>query len=427
MKRQTGLATLAVVSGILLVVALFSVAVVGSGFASMKKAQNYVADAKQRAKAQAGLDCAAALYEQKGVDPTAAGYSNAVFNDCEIAGVTISLESVGTNWQLMSASGYAASKAIIRPLGGTASAFKTSGGIVVDGGNAWIPAKGQLVETKDSVDYYQCTAIVAGGDITIDVGKSDAEFTSELAGNKEKCATGYSTHIPTHSDPITNAFEGDILHNQPNIDVFQDQFDVPKEQWETVKEGFEVKLTTGSAISASEAVTNCGANIKTHIDAGKKKIWVEGDCMLTGMSGAGSKESPPLVVIKNGVVGAHGVFTFNGSILQFTVDYPAQNIADSWGAYKKDDGTNHILCKDGAMSLLCAQLLTEFGDDVSKWGALPFFFNGSYESFGSYMVDVPDSSSIVRGAFKPGYIDDGGSPSPGSGSLKLVKGSFHDF
>ncbi|KXF82571.1 hypothetical protein [Enterovibrio coralii] len=433
MNKHKGMATLTVVTGILLTVGLFSIAVVGSGFSDIKKTQNYVTDASQRASAQAGLDCAAAIYEQKELNPKAAGFSAAEFSECEIAGVTITIQSVGDYWELASSSRYAISKAIIREHEGSVSSFKTSGGLVIDGGNAWTPAKGDLIETKDGVDYYECTAIVAGGDVTIDVGNSNAEFTSELTSaateTQEKCATNYSTHVPAKSDPITNAFENDILHNQPNIDVFEDTFKKPKDKWQEVKDGFEIKLTTGSAISNSEVVKNCGTTIKEYIDKGKTKIWVEGDCLLSGMSGAGSEASPPMVVIKNGIAGSNGGFTFNGTIFQFTVDYPAQSIADSWGAYKNTDGTGHILCKDGAMSLLCAQLLNEFKDDMSLWGATPFFFNGSYESKGAYLVDVPDSKSIVRGAFKPGYLDDDESSGGGStgGTPKLVKGSFHDF
>ncbi|USH03023.1 hypothetical protein K6Q96_03080 [Grimontia kaedaensis] len=429
MNTQKGMATLAVVSGVLLVVAMFAISVANSGLADIKKTQNLVLDAKQRASAKAGLDCAIAVFEQSELNPKDVDFSESVFDECENStGSSVAIIGSESPWLLTARSGYVSSNVVIQSGGVSAAAFKTTGSLIVDGGNAWTPAKGSKVATADGIDIYECTAIIAGGDVTIDVGNSAAEFTSELTGENEQCHSNFSSHIPANTEPVTNSFESDILTNQENIDVFQDFFDVPKEKWEEVKSGYDVTLTTGSAVldETKTAVSDCGASIKSLIAAGNKKIWVEGDCMLSGLSGAGSKDNPPTVVIKNGVVGANSAFVFNGTIFQFTIDYAESAIANSWGAYKKTDGTGHILCNNGAMSALCAQVIAEYQDDTEKWGKLPFFFNGSYESFGSYLLDVDNSISLVRGAFKPGH-DEGSEPAGTSTVPMLVKGSIHDF
>ncbi|OEF57223.1 hypothetical protein A1OW_05675 [Enterovibrio norvegicus] len=429
MNNQKGMATLAVVSGVVLIIALFAISVGSSGISDIKKSQNVVIDSQQRANAKAGLDCAIAVFEEKGLNPKNADFSQSVFDVCKAPtnSSSIRLTDNTTHWTLSATSGYAVQSVLVKSGGATAAAFKTSGSLVIDGGNAWIPAKGDKVGTDGDIGIYECIAIIAGGDVTIDVGNSTAEFKSALTGTNEQCHENFSTHIPAKSESVTNKFESDILDNQENIDVFQDLFDTPKENWESVKKTFDVKITTGSAISDKEAVSSCGSTVKSEIDAGKKKIWVDGDCFIAGLSGAGSSESPPLVVIKNGVVGAKDAFTFHGTIFQFTVDYSESGLADSWGAYQKTDGTGHNLCEDGAMSSLCAELILEYKNDSSKWGKLPFYFHGSYESKGSYLVDVPGSISLVKGSFKPGY-DEGKDPLPGgSGIPRILKGSIHDF
>ncbi|MEZ8144508.1 hypothetical protein A1OQ_11140 [Enterovibrio norvegicus FF-162] len=428
MKNQKGMATLAVVSGIVLIIALFAAAVGSSGFSDIKKSQNLFVDAQQRANAKAGLDCAIAVFEQKEVNPKSTDFSMSVFDVCKApTNSSISFTDNTTHWTLSASSGFAVQSVLVKSGGATAAAFKTSGSLVIDGGNAWIPAKGDKVGTDGDIGIYECIAIIAGGDVTIDVGESSAEFKSALTGTNERCHESFSTHIPPQTDPVTNKFESDILDNQENIDVFQDLFETPKENWVSVKKTFDVTITTGSAISDREEVSNCGSAIKTEVDAGKKKIWVDGDCFIAGLSGAGSGESHPLIVIKNGIVGAKDAFTFQGTIFQFTVDYPEASLADSWGSYQKTDGTGHNLCKEGAMSSLCAELILEYKNDSSKWGKLPFYFHGSYESEGSYLIDVPGSTSLVKGSFKPGY-DEGKDPSPGgSGVPRILKGSIHDF
>ncbi|CZF85971.1 hypothetical protein [Grimontia marina] len=426
MNTQKGMATLAVVSGVLLVVALFAISVANSGLADIKKAQNQILDAKQRASAKAGLDCAIAVFEQNELNPNDADFSDSEFDECEgSSGGLITVIGSESPWLLSSFVGYASSKIVIQAGGATAAAFKTSGSLVVEGGNDWTPAKGNKIGTVGGVDTYECIAIIAGGDVTIDVGT--AKFTSDLPGEKEKCGDLFSTYIPENSNPITNDFELDILHGQENIKVFEEFFDTPRVEWESVKKTFDKVLVTGSAQTDKDKVSECGADIKTLLESNSvNSVWVEGDCYLQGLSGGGDANKPALIVVKNGVVGAKTAFTFNGTILQFSIGHSESNVALSWGAYKKTDGTNHIMCNDGAMKSLCDELKHLYEDDASKWGKLPFYFHGSFESAGQYLLDVPDSVSRVRGSFKPKYNGDSENPSSG-GAPKLVKGSIHDF
>ncbi|WP_325891825.1 hypothetical protein [Grimontia sp. NTOU-MAR1] len=427
MNTQKGMATLAVVSGVLLVVALFTISVANSGLADIKKTQNLVLDAKQRASAKSGLDCAIAVFEQNELNPKDTDFTDSVFNECEgHTGSVITVTGSESPWILSSSSGYASTKIVIQAGGAAAAAFKTSGSLVVEGGNAWIPAKGDKVATTDGVDIYECTAIIAGGDVTIDVGKTTAEFLSELTNANEQCHANFSTYIPSQTDPVTNNFELDILTNQENIDVFQDFFGVPKEKWETVRSGFDVTVTTGTSISNKEKVSSCGTTIKDKIKNGSTKIWIDGDCKLDGIYDPANDSKKATVVIRNGVVGAFDTIKFNGTLVHFTHGYSESSVAESWGA-SFDETNKHFVCEEGAMHLLCRQLIDDFKNDAEKWGKLPFYFHGSYESLGSYLLDVANSKALIKGSFKPDYDDDTPFGDGGSSVPKLVKGSIHDF
>ena len=83
MNNQKGMATLAVVSGIVLIIALLAISVGSSGLSDIKKSQNLVTDIQQRANAKAGLDCAIAVFEEKDLNPKDADFSQSVFDACK--------------------------------------------------------------------------------------------------------------------------------------------------------------------------------------------------------------------------------------------------------------------------------------------------------------------------------------------------------
>ncbi|KKD62538.1 hypothetical protein RN22_00015 [Grimontia sp. AD028] len=454
MNSQKGMATLAVVSGILLIVALFAVSVVNSGLADIKKTQNQILDAKQRASAKAGLDCAIAVFEQNG--PTAISLSDGSFgttisDSCrEKTGSQIVLSGTESPWLLTSSSGYATYSAMVSGGGGTASAFKTSGSLVIEGGNSWVPAKGAHVGKEGQTNIYECLAIVAGGDVTIDTGDSNATFQSELlATNLEQCKEDFSTTVASKTRKM-NDFESDILYQQPNMNLFKEKFQEPKSNWEKVRDDFDAVFSTSGTTTidngnGTETVKSnvelCGKTItdkRNRIVAGAGHspgklvtVWVDGDCNMAGV--ASDSVNPVFIVVKDGVIAYSGALAnFNGSIFQF--NHERNDFQNSWldvSESTDDEGNKvtNVSCTSGPMATFC-DLFNEpdaLGMEVDNWKYLPFLFHGSFETKGSYIVDVEKGTSKVFGAFKPGYDesidDDEFFPS----EPKLVKGSIHDF
>lgn len=459
MNNNKGMATLATVSGVLLMVGLFAVSVANSGFGEIKKTQNLMIDAEQRARAKAGLDCAIATisqYEPTAVQLNDGSFLSTITDKC--AGKTSSqFALVGTDspWSLTSSSGFANYGAMIASGGGTASAFKTAGSLVIEGGNSWIPAKGKHVGKEGQTEIYECMAIIAGGDVTIDTGKSTAKFESQLlATNLEKCKEGYSTTVAANKK-VTNNFEADILYQQPNLTLFKDKFQTEKSDWASVKAKFDGSITTkttetdGDSTVIVDNADKCGTLInekrKEVIDDKKLPsgelvtLWVDGDCDLTGV--VSDSSNPVSIVVKDGVIAYNGsLANFNGSIFQF--NYERENFLDSWLDVEivKDEEGNPVLgsdgkpetkvsCTNGPMKLMC-DLFNEpenLGMNPDNWKYLPFLFFGSFETRGSYIVDVENGTSKVFGAFKPGYDasvdEDPNFPTP----PRVLKGSIHDF
>ncbi|RXJ73855.1 hypothetical protein CS022_07685 [Veronia nyctiphanis] len=92
-------------------------------------------------------------------------------SECENAvGVTIDV-TTEEPWVVTSKYGNASFKLVMVTSGGSkAAVFKTSDDLIIEGGNEWQPALTKKVDTRDGIDYFECIAIIAGGDVTISAG-----------------------------------------------------------------------------------------------------------------------------------------------------------------------------------------------------------------------------------------------------------------
>ncbi|MFL7023083.1 hypothetical protein BCS58_01970 [Enterovibrio norvegicus] len=454
MNSQKGMATLVVVSGILLVVALFAISVANSGLADVKKTQNFILDVKQRANAKAGLDCAIAVFEQN--EPTATSLNDGSFDTTisdACGGKTNSklvLSGSESPWSITSSSGYAIYTAIISVGGSGASAFKTSGNLTIEGGNSWIPAKGKFVGNDGTRDIYECLAIMAGGYVIIDTGNSTAKFESKLLStNLEQCKEGFSTTVASHTRKV-NDFEADVLYQQPNMNLFKDKFQEPKSNWEKVRGDFDASFNTSgyttinngdSAETVKSNVELCGKTITNkrksiveeegHQPGELVTIWVDGDCNLAGV--VSDNKNPVSIVVKDGVIAFSGsLANFNGSVFQF--NYERENFLDSWlevteTTDEQGAAVTAVACTSGPMALFC-DLFNEpssLGMDTENWKYLPFLFHGSFDTKGSYVVDMEKGTSKVFGAFTPGYDENIDENVLFPSRPRILKASIHDF
>lgn len=428
MIKQKGIVTLTVVSAIILISSFFSFAVMQMEINEVKKTQNLIVKANHKTHVKAAIDCAVAVFEQKNLDPTTLNIS--VFDECKIDPQKTSFtltpfikETRTSYWTLAAKHGFANASVIIAYGMSHFSAFQTAGSLEIIGGNNWESAPGKDIFI-DGTDYVECSTITAGGTVTIDVQHSKADFRVHAPQGSKPCAPSHSTYIPKGSSAVTDGFALDIVTNKPNIDIFKDLFGMPKSEWKKVQDKFEIIIKTGSATAShqAEAVKNCGISIKKAIEAGNELIWVDGDCLLNGLSGTGTQSQSPFIVIKNGIIGINdSIGSFKGTLFQFTVDYPNENLANSWGPNITGS------CKEGAMNLLCLQLITSWPTDSDKWATLPFFIYGSFITEGGYFIDIPNTISRINGTFELGYDENVENKPIFTGPPRILKGSYHDF
>ncbi len=468
-KPNVGFTTLVIVLGILAVIVLFTLSVAASGYANIKHTQNLVIEIKDKTIAKAGLDCGIAIFNQKQLDPNDIATVNAELTECEsIGGVeSVTLELNLSGWLLTSKSGFAKYSVLIAEKVNSTGAFKTSGNLHLKGGNAWVPAKGKLVDTyvndnQNTINVYECTAIISGGDVIIDTnnGTDNDPFSSNLLEtNLEECTEGYSTKISAgkkmKNDTLMNdttkpddeRFQKDILFQQGQMDLFKDFFGKDKKNKndiDEIKKEFSYMNTSGETTLENKVVVSnvslCGKQIseqreqiKQNGDKTIAKIWIEGDCDLSNITN--DIDFPMFLVFEDGAViynGSSGVL--NASLFQFTHD--RETFLDSWLEEVNDAEGKPIVpaqytCKQGAFNSMCLEYVhaDRFGlTDIEQWKNLPFLFHGSFESKGNYVVDIASSTAFVMGSFKPGY-DSSIANEVANNFIQpyILKGSIHEF
>lgn len=420
-RNQAGLATLSVVAGTLLVAGVTALSIAKLGVNEIKKSQNHVVMSRNKALAESGLECAVAKVNQKKLDPANEQAFLGDLSSCKDASYTLT-EVKPSLWLLSAQANTSVAKVLITATAsGSPAAFKSSGSVLIQGGNEWVPAKGEKLK-----DGYACTAVISGGDITIDPGT--AKFETRLNGS-DTCALDYSTVVNRNeiksNTKTKKELELDMQDNVKELKLFEDHFRVPREKWQTIKNQFQsdAQGTVINTGTRNERVKNCGALVKAAINNGKKKIWVEGDCDFSSFGAV--NDVPALVVVKDGVFTTWQAVTFKGVLFHFNINYSAQDITNAWGA--EPDAVHGAKCAPDALRA-CAEILGRVGYSLDKFGDVPFFYGGAFETTGGYIIDFPNTTSWIFGSFKPGYdkkmmeeLFDG------FNQTQVLKGSFHDF
>lgn len=456
MKKHDGLATLSIVLALLSLIIVMTLSVAMSGLSRVKMTQNLAVKMEQSATAQAGLDCGIAIYqENKLLLDDIKQLNQKLWQRC---GVPIGLEQIQiekklNHWQLMSSKGYAVRQLFIKEKNIYPSAFKTAGSLYIHGGQKWQPAKVAKVEEKNGVNYFICSAILAGGDIIIDLTDSEkmnTVFTSDLHSmQNEKCDDNTNTDVQS-GRKIKNGqvntlidgdykgegyYESDIRDNYLMLELFHAYFAHDKQEWESIQNGFDFIINTHSDID----VADCGDEIIRQRNKIARErptnetlitIWINGDCYLGGLDSDAFK-NPVFVVVKDGVIGSRSpIANFNGSFFQFS--FERHSFLETWLSSKSESAT----CKDGPFKLLCEDMRglvqDALGSSENVWSKLPFLFEDGFQIKGGFVQDIPNSISYIRGVFDvnaSGELDkyrheiEERFQQP----IAIMQGGFHDF
>lgn len=414
-NNQQGVATLAVISSILIMVALFSFAVMRTGANEIKKIQNLVVNSQQKSQAIASVECAAALYMQKKLDARNVAINE--FDQCKShEGVQLSLIEKEDYWLLNANFEQATANRIIDYRKPNLALFQISGNVEIKQGNNWKVAIGDEVKINQT-DYVECFTLFATGDVTIDLIGSTQNFISET--NSTPCLPSYQTKVLAGNVQASN-FNLDIKEQQTDLVIFRDLFEKEKNDWQLIRDEFEQIITTGSAIDSVNEVQQCGNQIKTAIDSGKELIWIEGDCLFDGLSNTGALNQTPIIVIKNGILGAsESIENVKATIIQLHIGYSINEVERSWGI------TTDNQCNFGAMQNLCNILKSKI--NLTRWKHLPFYFANKLGLHGSYHVDIQLSHALIDTEFALTFDSNTLEHELVKGLPKVLRGSFHDF
>lgn len=394
--KQHGLGTLMVVSGIAVIIAAFSAVVAKSGFSEVKRTQAIVISAREGGVAKAGLQCAAALIQNDNLNPNDENFIDSLDSCKETVGVSYQIND-SEPWVLTSTFKNASFKLLMAASGGGGAAtFKTTGDVTFEGAFSWVPARLEFEKTVHPFDYYKCSSIIAGGDVTIGGG-----FQSGLqraASSLDKCISGYTTTVVTE---MTNNFGADIQHGVDinKLNFFQETFNKDASKWQKVRESFDEKF--------SSLGDKCGQTLNDLMTSGEYKdkseirIWIDGDCQLDGLKKEGH---PPnlnaLIVIKDGALGSHGAIGgVNASFYLFDHRENSDDKGFNYGSSWLDKNGN---CKEGPLEQVCTAKIDTISNE--DWKRMPFLFVGSFDTNGFFIVDVEGSYSHIFAGFAPKYM-----------------------
>ncbi|PSW02686.1 hypothetical protein C9J01_29195 [Photobacterium rosenbergii] len=428
-RRYQGFSTIIITSTLSLLMALYVFSLLSVEMFNIKKVQNVVTAKQLKARANATLQCGTEI-----VMGTGGVIGPFDFSPCNEG--SISLAQIGTSkkYKLTATSrdirsdGESTASIIIQSSssGGPTAAFASSGNISFNVSQTIDPYEG----AKNGIGY-DCSAIKTGGEIRLTNGADlvvrhphDQHGQRKKIDNKPvECNASHRTVSPKGPSD----YGKDIQQNIKNFDLFKENFNVVRDQWETALPLFDVtipgatktkKVTVGGETKKVEFsyVENCGSKIKKIIDANKKisnpkekqrYIWVDGTCDLKGIGASqiATTDDAVTVVVKDGLLYSTENIYFHGNLYLFDFSMTDEQLLAAW----EESGQGTYLPHT----------------DLAK---VPFYFRGSFITRGAFNLDSPGRDSHIFGSFQPGYskgkVDYQDSR---FGAPVILDGSWHDF
>lgn len=443
--KQHGIVSLSIVSFLLIASLLFSLASSKQVFYQIKRAQNTILERQAFWNAEGGLECAFTELKQKNIKPTESTFSH-VCNDLAPSSSLMinSYPDVGehTEYQLISRYSHDGSiqeinKSIGYGGGGVLSTIETSASIELTGSQHFVPNK---TEDKASDGKYKCKSVVSGGTVNYVASTSGTDehfFTLDsttsahggggLGTPSFACNSAYLSNLfdpakPPSAFSITPVKGGDILENE-TVDVFKALFNKDISEHTSVRE--DIKNDTVGVVIGGNAsdktsggwVKNCHTKVDNAYKNGKRRIWIDGSCALTGAifgtAIESSNDEAVQLIVFNGVLFTKAVTYFNGILYQYV--NTSFNVQTAW---------EHLFDQNSDIGVLPGGFHKH---DIVTLGydQMPFLAEGSVYIDGGVGIDAIGRTIKINGSIIPSYNK--GKVTKHSTQLKWEKGSWHDF
>ncbi|PST85370.1 hypothetical protein C9I86_19355 [Photobacterium sp. NCIMB 13483] len=436
--QQSGMTTLLITSMLLIVALLFSLASYKNLFYQIKRTQNEVLARQAHWIAEGGLECGFVELKQKNIRPTDPGFSKKCTVLAPISELSIGYSPLiidQPKYELISHYSNAVikhdvSKSINYGGGGVSSTLETSGSVELSGSQHFVP--NPTASKKDGL--YKCKSIVAGGEVNYVAGNGGelhfltTDFT--VSGH-----AGGPLGVPPftcHSEYRSNMYDvnkqpdytvghgkfGDIVENQ-TVNVFKNIFGKELTEANLVREEFR-SHPKGIVITGKTSggwIIDCSQKIQKAYASGKRRIWADGSCAITGDI-LGGKNKPTndeaiQLVIFDGLFHIYSVSFIDGLIYQYIS--PSFNIKEGWLDFFNSASSINVL--SGDLSKSVAE-----GDGYNKY---VFNIFSSINIDGGIGVDAPNRTIRINGSIVPAYNAD--KAGKYINVLTWQQGSWHDF
>lgn len=436
MKNQKGMATLLITSMLLCVSLLFSLASYKNVFYQIKRTQNEVLARQAHWKAEGGLECGYAML-QTSPHPENADQAGFFPAGCSSGSeIDLSATKNGSNFTLVSSYSGQAKATLKKSVKITLSGPPPSGGIQT-GSNMYAnsslafynPDPGELVDGG-----WECVAVRYRGEYKVNASIKNYGLAT---ANDSFDAQGKDC-LPTHK---TDGFTplSDFVHD-PGLSPFEDFYGVTDSNHNEVRDNtFDIVIKEVANAPAEGSMTEyagmkgCATAINKALAAGKESIWVEGNCEISGegyasIVTASNNTNGIMILIHDGLFSVFpkkvvGDLKYEGIIFHYNLDYN-YNYND-WEGSEAYKHLNHNP--------------SVFGDNVKL---ASYYLHGALNIRGGVILDAKhfDATSnryILQNAllndsfgmtFYANYFSKfsrGGGG--GSGQVKWIKGSWHDF
>ncbi|MGL5336880.1 MAG: hypothetical protein ACRC9R_12225 [Enterovibrio sp.] len=448
-SKQRGVVVLWVVLTIAIIAAVFVFTTVHVMRDSVKKVQNQVQNERDRASLQSSLLCAAATFEVLQIAPDPKNINtDSDFAKCKLSSkINFSLKQESADWLLSATDGVLNYGARLVSVGSIIGSFSSAGDLRFDigsgtGGGKWQGVQGSPIKSSDGKDYFTCNIINVRGQFYHLQPTNHYRFENA----NDKCEPNNYRSVVQRITAGGGSFKQDVKQKSTDLQLFQFLFGTEQTNWKEVQATFDTVLVTGMGVPYKAKIEDCGKNIKAAIDAGKRRIWVQGDCSLDGLAVTAASldiNKKSLIVIQDGVFtaslsdqlrtaplsdtivnGTIPVKVFNVSLYQFVTKTPI-DFKKNWGWTSATSA-----CGPDSSGPIPHPFFTTCSliHSLPYYGlaTLPFYFPYSFHFTGSLMIDIPGSASVIPWYSTIGYYLKSEQVTQ-TGSYFIKKGSFYDM
>lgn len=433
LSKQRGAATLLVAVLLLAAALVISLASYKGVFFQAKRAQNEIEARQLHWKGEGRLECVMAkVADNSSVLPTAIAYS-----ECDQPTSIAVVRQGSSNLYRVESNedGYKVIKIIRVPSVGAMGALSANADVYFIGSYSFNPqpldmqAEGNpsCVSVKYSKSLYlapntpesllDTQSIQTPSMVNVECDSNFKTNVRTVSVTKQLYEEKDNLDSASDSLPEETEFQGDYVFEK-NFQPFEDLFGAPLTELDSIKDEFEI-ISGGRCdfYSSGTSVINpsdcqCDKNIAASIEAGKKLIWVNGDCDL----GLGSKISladismgreGTIVVVYNGLLSSEGSVPFNGVLYQLYTNSAAPSLTQ-WDGLTGNTWANSTYSDIGEVPVM--------------------YLSGSYIPDGLVVIDAPDQLAVFQGSIKFSY-NKSKIENPLGQLLKpkWLKGSWNDF